>query len=40
MNEIAQAFEVGVAYGIVLFFMCAHFGYLEKLLVAMEKWLG
>lgn len=38
MNAMAQAFGIGTILGIVLFFVLARFGVIDKLLVSIERW--
>ena len=38
MSPIAQAFGIGMILGIVLFFVLAGFGVIDKLIVSMNKW--
>lgn len=38
MNPIAQAFGIGIVLGIILFFILARAGLIDKLLVSMDKW--
>jgi hypothetical protein len=37
MNETAMALGIGTLLGIVLFFVLAHFGYIEKLLASIDS---
>ena len=38
MSGIAQALGIGFLLGIVLFFICAWLGWIDKLIVSMDKW--
>jgi len=38
MSPIAQAFGIGILLGIVLFFILAGFGLIDKLLVKIDGW--
>ncbi|ADE12105.1 hypothetical protein [Sideroxydans lithotrophicus] len=38
MNATAQAFGIGIILGIIVFFILAKFGVIDKLLVSMDKW--
>jgi len=37
MNEVAMGLGIGIIAGIALFFVLAHFGYIEKMLSAIDK---
>ena len=37
MNPIAQAFGIGIIIGIILFFVCIRFGWIDKFFAAIEK---
>lgn len=38
MNPIAQGLGIGIISGLVLFFVCARLGYIEKLMDMMDRW--
>lgn len=38
MNPIAQAFGIGIVLGIILFFVLARAGLIDKWLASMDKW--
>lgn len=38
MSQTAQALGIGTIIGIVLFFVMAAFGLIDKLIISMEKW--
>lgn len=38
MNPIAQAFGIGIILGIILFFILARIGLIDKFLVSLDKW--
>jgi predicted RND superfamily exporter protein len=38
MNPVAQAFGIGIILGIILFFILARVGLIDKLLVSIDKW--
>lgn len=38
MNPIAQAFGIGILIGIVLFFILARLGLIDKFLISVDKW--
>lgn len=38
MNETAQALGIGTLIGIVLFFVLAGFGVIDKLIASVENW--
>jgi hypothetical protein len=37
MNPIAEAFGIGIIIGIVLFFVSVYFGWIDKLINAIDK---
>lgn len=38
MNQTAQALGIGTIIGIILFFVLAAFGLIDKLIASMERW--
>jgi predicted RND superfamily exporter protein len=38
MSVIAQSFGIGIMLGIILFFVCAYFGWIDKLLISVDRW--
>jgi predicted RND superfamily exporter protein len=38
MSPIAQAFGIGMILGIILFFVLAGFGLIDKLIASIDKW--
>jgi|GEM_PF-2041886 hypothetical protein len=38
MSLIAQSFGTGIILGILLFFVCAHLGWIDKLLISVDRW--
>jgi predicted RND superfamily exporter protein len=38
MNPIAQAFGIGIIIGIILFFILARIGLIDKFLKSIDKW--
>lgn len=38
MNPTAQAFGIGIILGVILFFILARAGLIDKLLASMNKW--
>lgn len=38
MSAMAQAVGIGFILGIVIFFICARIGWIDKLIASMDKW--
>ena len=38
MSLIAQSFGGGMVLGVVLFFVCAYLGWIDKILISADRW--